>query len=111
MFGELGFKIIAATALFFNLSQITTVAAIVMLLVQGTTHIAHLNLIKKTGAKKLFILGAIFAMFGVAAITLYSTYKTMPEIAYYLIITFAFALTIEFVLRHLNKRIIVKQIQ
>jgi amino acid transporter len=95
--------------LFFNLSQITTVAAIVMLLVQGTTHVAHLNLIKKTGANKTIIICAIIAMFAIAAITLYSTYATMPEIAYYLIASFAFALSIEFILRYFNKRTITKQ--
>ena len=95
--------------LFFNLSQITTVAAIIMLIVQGTTHIAHLNLIKKTKANKSQILLAIFAMFIIAAITLYSTYEKMPEIAYYLIGAFSIAFSIEFLLRFINKRVILKQ--
>jgi hypothetical protein len=95
--------------LFFNLSQITTVAAIVMLIVQGTTHIAHLNLINKTKAKKSLIILAIFAMFLIAAITLYSTYEKMPEIAYYLLGTFFIAFSIEFLLRFINKRVILKQ--
>ncbi|WP_297482858.1 APC family permease [Sulfurimonas sp.] len=95
--------------LFFNLTQITTVAAIVMLIVQGTTHIAHLNLIKETGAKHSLVVLAILAMFGVAALTLYSTYKTMPEIAYYLIATFAIAFTAEFLLRYFKERVISKQ--
>ena len=96
--------------LFFNLSQITTVAAIIMLIVQGSTHIAHLNLIKQTGAQRYLVVFAIFSMFGVAAITLYSTYKSMPEIAYYLIAAFALAFTTEFLLRYFNKRVISKQI-
>ena len=83
--------LIVPLILFFNLSQITTVAALVMLLVQGTTHIAHLNLIQETQANKFFVVSAIFAMFGVAGITLYHTYTTMPEIAYYLIGAFATA--------------------
>jgi len=95
--------------LFFNLSQITTVAAIVMLIVQGTTHIAHLNLIKETGAKKSLVIIAVFCMFGVAVITLYSTYESMPEIAYYLIGTFAIAFSVEFLLRYIAKRVIIKQ--
>jgi len=95
--------------LFFNLTEITTVAAIVMLIVQGTTHIAHLNLIKETGAKHSLVVLAILAMFGVAALTLYSTYKTMPEIAYYLIATFAIAFTAEFLLRYFKERVISKQ--
>ena len=95
--------------LFFNLSEITTVAAIVMLIVQGTTHIAHLNLIKETGAKLYLVALAVFAMFGIAGITLYSTYKTMPQIAYYLIIAFALAYTIEFMLHYFNNRVVSKQ--
>ncbi|WP_434657002.1 APC family permease [Sulfurimonas sp. NW9] len=95
--------------LFFNLAQITTVAAIVMLIVQGSTHIAHLNLLQKSGAKKYLVVLAIFSMFGVAGITLYSTYKTMPEIAYYLIVTFALAFTTEYLLRYFKQRIISKQ--
>jgi amino acid transporter len=95
--------------LFFNLSQITTVAAIVMLLIQGTTHIAHLNLIKHTGAKRYIVILAVLSMFGVAGITLYSTYRTMPEIAYYLIAAFAIAFSVEFLLRYIKKRVISKQ--
>ena len=95
--------------LFFNLSQITTVAAIVMLIVQGSTHIAHLNLIHETGAKRYLVILAIFSMFGVAGLTLYSTYKTMPEIAYYLIAAFALAFTVEYLLRYLHNRTISKQ--
>ena len=101
--------LIVPLILFFDLSDITTVAAIVMLIVQGITHIGHLNLIKKTKAKKWIIVLAIFSMFLVAGITLYSTYSTNPKIAYYLIITFAFAFTIEFVLRYFNNRVIKKQ--
>ncbi len=97
--------------LFFNLSEITTVAAIVMLIVQGTTHVAHLNLIKETGAKLYIVVLAILAMFGVAAITLYSTYKTMPQIAYYLIGAFAVAYTLEFLLQYFNSRVVSKQIK
>jgi len=97
--------------LFFNLSEITTVAAIVMLIVQGTTHVAHLNLIKETGAKRYIVVLAIFSMFGVAGITLYSTYKTMPQIAYYLIVAFALAYTIEFLLRYFNSRVVSKQLK
>ena len=96
--------------LFFNLAQITTVATIIMLLVQGTTHVAHLNLIKETGAKKYLVILAILFMFGIAGLTLYSTYKTMPEIAYYLIASFAIAFSVEFLLKYINKRVISKQV-
>ncbi len=95
--------------LFFNLAQITTVAAIVMLIVQGVTHLGHLKLVKETGANRVLIVIAIFAMFGVAGLTLYSTYEKMPEIAYNLIGTFAVAFMIEYLLRHFTSRVISKQ--
>ncbi len=101
--------LIVPMILFFNLTQITTVAAIVMLIVQGTTHIAHLNLIQETGAKRFLVILAILCMFGVAALTLYSTYSTMPAIAYYLIAAFAIAFSVEFLLRYINERVVTKQ--
>ena len=101
--------LIIPMVIFFNLTQITTVAAIVMLIVQGTTHIAHFKLIKETGAKLYLVILAIIAMFSVAGLTLYSTYKTMPEIVYYLLIIFAFAFTVEFLLRYFKDRVITQQ--
>ncbi len=95
--------------IFLNLSQITTVAAIVMLIVQGTTHIAHLYLIEKTDAKYWIILSAFISMFGIALLTLYSTFKSMPEIIYYLIGIFVISFFIEVLLRFFNQRTIQKQ--
>jgi len=89
--------------LFFNLSQITTVAAIVMLIVQGTTHIGHLKIIKETGAKFSIICLAIVIIFGVAGLTIYSTYETMPEIIIYLLATFILSFSIEYMQRVFNK--------
>ncbi len=102
--------LIVPMILFLNLSQITTVAAIVVLLVQAITHIGHLRVIKETGAKKYIILLAILSMFGIAGLTLYSTYKSMPNIPYYLIGTFLFAFLIEIGLRVITKRVITPQI-
>ncbi len=95
--------------LFLNLAQITTVAAIVVLLVQGITHIAHLRVIKETGAKLYLVILAFLAMFSVAGLTLYSTYKTMPNISYYLLGTFLLAFLIEIGLRVVTKRVITPQ--
>jgi len=91
--------------LFFNLSEITIVATIVMLLVQGTTHLGHLNLIKETGAKKNLIILIVLLMFGIAAITIYSTHQTMPEIVYYLLASLVIAFSVEFLLQYINKRV------
>lgn len=95
--------------LFLNLSQITTVAAIVMLVVQGSTHIAHLRLIKQTNARFIIVLSAVIAMFGIAFLTLYSTFKTMPEIVSYLLGVFAISLVVELFLRFFNQRTIQRQ--
>ncbi len=96
--------------LFLNLSQITTVAAIVVLLVQGITHIGHLRVINETGAKRYIIILTILSMFGIAGLTLCYTYKSMPNIPYYLIGTFLLAFLIEMGLRIVTKRVISPQI-
>ena len=101
--------LIVPMILFLDLAQITTVAAIVVLLIQGITHIAHLRVIQETGAKSYIILLAILAMFGVAGLTLYSTYKTMPNIPYYLLGTILLAFFIEITLRVVTKRVIIPQ--
>jgi amino acid transporter len=96
--------------LFFNLAQITTVATVVMLIVQGITHIGHFFKRKDTGAKGWIILVTIVAMFVVAGLTLYSTHESMPNIIYYLILSFCLAIFIEVVLRLFTKRVISSQI-
>jgi amino acid transporter len=96
--------------LFFNLAEITTVATVIMLLVQGITHMGHFIKRKETGAKGWIILLTVVSMFVVAGLTLYSTHKTMPNIIYYLILSFCFALFVEVLLRLLTKRVISQQI-
>ena len=95
--------LIVPIILFFNLSQITIVATIVMLIVQGTTHIGHLRILKETKANRTTIFLAIFFMFGVAGLTLYSTYESMPEIVIYLFATFVISVSIEYTQRVFNK--------
>jgi uncharacterized membrane protein HdeD (DUF308 family) len=96
--------------LFFNLVEITTVATVVMLIVQGITHIGHFLKRKETGAKSWIILLTIVSMFVVAGLTLYSTHEHMPNIIYYLLLSFCFAIFIELVLRLFHKRVISQQI-
>ncbi|NPA54762.1 MAG: amino acid permease [Epsilonproteobacteria bacterium] len=87
--------------LFFNLSQITSVAAIIMLLVQAITHLGHLKLINKTKANKILVLLASISMFLVAGLTLYSSGL---KIAYYLLVAIIAAFVIEYILRMLNTK-------
>ncbi len=102
--------LIIPMVLFLDLAQVTTVAALVVLIIQGVTHVAHLFRIKETEANIWLVISAALAMFGIAALTLYHTYETMPEIGYYLIVFFAFAFVTEVLLRLLTRRIINKQI-
>jgi len=96
--------------LFLNLSQVTTIAALVVLIIQGLTHAGHLFRIKETGANKLLVIAAAVSMFLVAAVTLYytSTHK-MPLVALYIFGTFVLAYLVEIVLRLVTKRVIKKQ--
>ena len=94
---------------FFNLTEITTVATLTVLIVQGFTHIGHFLKIKQTGAKLSLIVFAILAMFSIVGLTLYYTYKHNPQIIYYLIISFLSSIIVEFFLRVVLKRVISKQ--
>ena len=103
--------LIVPMVLFLNLAQVTTVAALVVLIIQGVTHIAHLFRIKDTGANAGIVTTAAVAMFGIAALTLYHTYQTMPEIGYYLLLFFAMAFIGEVLLRLFTDRIVSKQVE
>ncbi|PTB88065.1 hypothetical protein C9925_00550 [cyanobacterium G8-9] len=92
--------IIIPMILFLNLSQVTTIAALVVLIIQGLTHIGHLFRIKETGANKMMVIGAIISMFGIAALTLYYTsHHDMPLIGMYILSAFALAFVVEIGLR------------
>ena len=102
--------LIVPMILFFNLAQVTTIAALVVLIIQGLTHVGHLLKIKETGANVSIVLGAIIGMFGIASLTLYYTSRDMPMIGYYILGAFALAFAIEIVLRLATSRVIIKQI-
>ena len=95
--------------LFFNLTEITTVATLVVLIVQGFTHIGHLLKIKQTGANIFIIICAVVAIFSIVALTLFYTYKHSPVIGYYLGVAFFGAVIAELLLRAISKRTITKQ--
>jgi len=93
--------------LFLNLSQVTTIAALVVLVIQGLTHVGHLLRIKETGANFYVVLGAALSMFAIAGLTLYYTsMKDMPMIALYIFGAFVAAFAIEILLRMTTKRVI-----
>ena len=93
--------------LFFNLSEVTTIAALVVLVIQGLTHVGHLLHLKKTGANFYLVLGAAVGMFCVAGLTLYyNSIHGMPLIGLYIFGAFILALLVEIVLRMTTKRII-----
>jgi len=94
---------------FFNLSEITTVATLVVLIVQGFTHIGHILKIKQTGASLALVVLSILALFGIVGLTLFYTYKHTPQIGYYLLVAFGGAVIVELILRATSKRVISKQ--
>jgi len=101
--------LIVPMILFMSLQQVAMVASLVVLIIQGVTHVAHLLKIKETGANLWIVLGAVIAMFGIAALTLWYTSQKMPEIGYYLLSAFAIAFALEITLRLLYNRTISKQ--
>jgi amino acid transporter len=95
--------------LFFDLSQVTTVAAVSVLIIQGITHIGHLRNIKATGANFWAVAAAVFSMFAVATLTLYYIRRHSPEVLYFLAAAFVLAFASELLLRFFTQRIISKQ--
>jgi amino acid transporter len=102
--------LIVPMIIFFNLVQITTIATLVVLIIQGITHIGHLFRIKQTGANKYIVILSIISIFSIVGLTLYYTYSHMPQIGYYMLITFALAFGVELFLRLITHRTISKQI-
>lgn len=102
--------LIVPMILFFDLSQVTTVAALVVLIIQGITHVGHLLRIKETGANPWLVGAAAIAMFAISGLTLYYTRLHAPDIGYYILGAFALAFGIEVVLRLATKRVVTRQI-
>ncbi|WP_236617373.1 hypothetical protein [Lebetimonas sp. JS032] len=57
--------------LFLNLTEITTVAALSVLIIQGIVHLGHLRVYHRTDANKYLVFLAFFFMFLVVILTLY----------------------------------------
>jgi amino acid transporter len=103
--------IVIPLILFFNLGEITTIAALSVLLIQGFTHLGHLFIIKKTEANKMLIILATLAMFGISLLTIIYNAKEDKNIIFYMIGAFLLCLIIELILRFAAKRRISIQIK
>ncbi len=103
--------LIVPMILFLDPSEVTTIAALVVLIIQGITHVGHLFRIKQTGANLYMVLGAALSMFLIAGVTLYHTSQSMPLLGFYVMGAFVLAFAIEILLRLLTKRTILKQVR
>ena len=102
--------LIVPMIIFLDLSQIATIAAIAVLLIQGFTHVGHLFKREETGGNVWLIVLAIVGTFGAAWFAIDYTSKSMPHIIYY-IIGFSFiAFSFEVLLRLIKDRTILRQI-
>ena len=95
--------------LFFNLAQITSAAAISMLIIQAIVHLGHLKVINKTNANKTLIILAFISMILVAILASYYNYKHSPIVVWYLIGIFIGGFIVEAILRKVKKREILPQ--
>jgi len=102
--------LIAPMIIFLSLTEVTTVAALTILIIQGVVHVGHLFRIKETGANPIFVALAAISMFAISVLTLIYTAKHDPQIGYYLLAAFAFAFFAESILRLLTQRVVRKQI-
>ncbi|BBG65954.1 hypothetical protein NNO_1251 [Hydrogenimonas sp.] len=96
--------------LFFSLAEVTTVAALTVLIIQGVVHTGHLFRLKQTGASRLLVASAAASMFAIAILTLIYTSRHDPQIPLYLLGAFAFAFFTEVVLRLVTHRTVNRQI-
>jgi amino acid transporter len=96
--------------LFFNLSEIATIAAVIVLLIQGFTHIGHLFVIKETKANLFLVILAIIGTFGAAGFAIYYTQEQIPHFGFYIVMGFVLAFILEVILRLFTNRVIKKQI-
>jgi len=97
--------------LFFNLSEVTTVAALSVLIIQALVHYGHIKLTDKTGAKKWLIITAFVLMTFVVIATLYYNAKEDIKIIYYLIAADVISFILEYTLRKFFNRTVKKHVK
>lgn len=102
--------LIVPMILLFDLSQIASIAAISVLLIQGFTHTGHLFKIKETNAKISCVIAAVVGSFGAALFAIAYSSQSMPNIVYYILSIFFIAFMFEVIMRLYTNRVIQKQI-
>jgi len=101
--------LIVPMILFLNLGEIATIAAVIVLLIQGFTHIGHLFVRCHTKANLFLIILAIIGSFGAAGFAIYYTQKQIPHFGLYIVTGFILAFVLEVLLRLFNNRVIKNQ--
>ncbi len=97
--------------LFFNLGEIASIAAVIVLIIQGFTHTGHLFKMKETKANLWLVLLAIGGTFTASGFAIYYTSQHIPHFEFYIAGTFFFAFVLEVLLRLFTNRTIEKQIK
>ncbi|QCT94432.1 APC family permease [Caminibacter mediatlanticus TB-2] len=97
--------------LFLNLSEITTVAALSVLIIQALVHFGHIKLTPKTGANKTLIVITFILMTFIVLITLLYNYHKNILIIYYLFGGFILSFMIEYLLRKFTHKKVKKSIK
>lgn len=95
--------------LLFDLSGITLLAALSVLVIQGVVHLGHVFHTHTTGANRIVVALAALGMFAVAALTIDYSQKDHPALAGQMLILMAVALAVEMALYHLTGRSVSKQ--
>ena len=103
--------LIVPMILFFNLAEIASVAAVIVLLIQGFTHTGHLFKIKETKANLWLVLLAIAGTFTASGFAIYYTSQHIAHFGLYIVATFIFAFVLEVLLRLFTNRTVEKQIR
>ena len=95
--------------IFLNLNEITTVAALNVLIIQALVHLGHLKLTNQTKANKFLIFLAFLLMSFISIVSIYYYSSKNEKIIIYLIGAFLISFLIEMVLKIFTKRIVKKQ--
>ncbi len=102
--------LIVPMVLFLNLDEIATIAAIVVLLIQGFVHAGHFLKIRQTQANPWLVALAAIGTFGAAAFAFAYTQYKMPNVGWYVMGAFFSAYVLELILRLSTGRVIKKHI-